>query len=71
MRSIFLIFSLAIFTLASCNYKLFVNKRHVVQEDHGYLIFKDDFGVYFFPTKDTIDTKFLSDKRRLQGRISN
>ncbi len=67
MRSIFFILALATFTLVSCNYKLFVNKRQIVQKEHGYLVFTGDYGVFFFPSKDTVDAKFLSDKEVKEG----
>lgn len=52
---------------ASCNYKLLVDKRYVVKREQGYLLFRGDYGVVFFPTKDTVDSKFLSDKRKKNG----
>ena len=62
-RFIILLFS---FFLACCNYKLLVDKRYVVHNQKGYLVFREDEAV-FFPTKDTIDAKFLADKHKKQG----
>ncbi|HTE30925.1 MAG TPA: hypothetical protein VK666_11170 [Chryseolinea sp.] len=63
------LFILTISTLifASCNYKLLVDKRYVVQREQGYLVFRGDYGVIFFSTKDTLDSRFLSDEGRKEG----
>jgi hypothetical protein len=46
-------------TLASCNYKLLVDKRKVVNTESGYLtFFKNE--VVFYPWRDSIDFDFLS-----------
>ena len=55
-----------IITLMSCNYKLFVNERYVVQSERGYLVFRDG-ETTFYPTRDTIDAKFLSDYYKRTG----
>jgi hypothetical protein len=52
--------------LASCNYRFFVDKHYIVREDKGYLVFNND-QIVFFPTKDTIDAKFLADKHKKEG----
>lgn len=54
-----------LFFLTSCNYRL-VNKRHVVQDTKGYLVFREG-EVIFFPFKDTIDAHFLADKTKDRG----
>ena len=63
-KSIF-IFSFFII-LTSCNYRLFVDKRYIVQEQKGYLVFNQN-QVIFFPTKVTIDMEFFSDKHMGEG----
>lgn len=55
------------FVFTSCNYKLLIDKRYVVQHERGYLIFRGEYGVFFYPTKDTLDSKFLSDKKKREG----
>lgn len=54
--------TISVLVFASCSYKILVDKRYVVKREQGYLFFRGDYGVVFFPTKDTIDSKFLSDK---------
>lgn len=43
----------------SCNYKFFVNKRQVVNEQKGYLFYFNS-EVFFFPYKKSMDSVFLS-----------
>ena len=54
------------FILTSCRYKFFVDKRYVVQDTKGYLVFRED-EVVFFPSNDTIDVKFLADNGKKKG----
>lgn len=61
-----LILLLLSFVLVSCKYKLFVDKRYVVQDTKGYLVFRED-EVVFFPTNDTADIDFLADKHKQKG----
>lgn len=42
----------------SCGYKVLVNKKYVVDEKSGYLIFVQDYAI-FCPSKDTVDNDFL------------
>lgn len=61
-----LILLLLSFVLVSCKYNLFVDKRYVIQDTKGYLVFRED-EVVFFPTNDTVDVEFLADKQKKKG----
>ncbi len=52
--------------ITSCNRKLFVDKRYIVQDQRGYLVFNNS-QIIFFPAKDTVDSKFLTDRHRKEG----
>lgn len=56
---------LLFFFLGSCSYKL-ADKHYVIQDQKGYLVFTQD-EVNFYPSKDTIDTKFLADNNKKEG----
>lgn len=56
----------------ACNYKLFVHKKKIVQEQNGYLVFyySDTYqDIAFFPSKDTVDKRFLSQSHVNDYRI--
>jgi len=55
-----------IYFLGSCNYK-FVNKRYIVKDIKGYLVFNNNNDVVFFPYEDTVDMNFLSDNHKKKG----
>jgi hypothetical protein len=52
--------------IGSCNYKLLADKRYIVQDQPGYLVFNNS-QIIFFPSRDTIDTKFLADRHKKEG----
>lgn len=55
------------FLLSSCGYRrLLADKRYIVQDVKGYLVFTD-IDVVFYPYKDTIDAHFLADKHKAKG----
>ena len=57
---LYLAASLLFFCL-SCNHTIFVHKKDVIHNQKGYILFyyeKEE--ALFFPSKDTIDSKFLS-----------
>jgi len=56
-----------VFIIASCNFKLFVDKKYVVQHVQGFLVFRGENEATFYPTKDTVDAKFLADKKKKEG----
>jgi hypothetical protein len=60
------IIALPLIMFISCNYKLVVNKRYVVKEEQGYLVFRDG-EVSFYPATDTIDVKFLANRKNKEG----
>lgn len=54
--------------LSSCSYKrLLADKRYIVQDVKGYLVFREGTDVTFYPFKDTIDAYFLADKHKEEG----
>lgn len=52
--------------IASCNYRFIVDKRDIIQNQAGYLVFRKG-EVTFYPTNDTIDADFLSNKHKQEG----
>lgn len=52
-----------IIIFGSCNYKLFVSKKSIVQNKNGYVLFlRSD--IIFFEYNDTLDSKFLNSNHR-------
>lgn len=64
-KSKFLILALSLL-LTSCGYKL-ANKRYIVQDAKGYLVFREGIDVTFYPFKDTVDAHFLADTHKEEG----
>lgn len=57
---------LIILFLPSCSHEIMVNKRYVVKDEIGYLVFTQD-EVIFYPFNDTIDVNFLGAKNHKEG----
>ena len=56
----YITFSLLFFCL-SCNHAIFVHKKDVIHNQKGYILFYyDEQEALFFPSADTIDSRFLS-----------
>lgn len=67
MHKAFIIFLLILHI--SCGYRVLVDKKHVVNQKSGYLIFVQDYAI-FSPSKDTVDRTFLL-SRKPEGYIIN
>ncbi len=68
---LYLAVSLLFFCL-SCNHAIFVHKKDVIHNQKGYILFYyENEEALFFPSKDTIDSKFLSQNHIDGYRISS
>jgi hypothetical protein len=65
IKYINLCFAIAFLLLSSCNYKV-TNKKYIVKDVKGYLVFREEESI-FFPYNDTIDIMFLADKNKKEG----